>query len=60
MEKQSDFFEWYKRKVTDNPQDPPADAWQNIADELDVNDVWDKVAARLDHPGGWFYQKPWK
>lgn len=59
MEKQSDFFEWYKRKVTDNPQDPPADAWQNIADELDVNDVWDKVAARLDHPGGWFYQKPW-
>ena len=59
MENNKNFFEWYKRKITENPQDPPADAWQNIADELDTNDVWDKVASRLDNRGGWYYDKPW-
>lgn len=59
MENNKNFFEWYKRKITENPQDPPANVWQNIADELDTNDVWDKVAARLDNRGGWYFQKPW-
>lgn len=59
MENNKNFFEWYKRKITESPQDPPADAWQNIADELDTNDVWDKVAVRLDNRGGWYFDKPW-
>lgn len=54
-----EFFEWYKTKITDNAQDPPDDAWQNIADELDTNDVWGRVATELDHRGGWFGQKGW-
>lgn len=58
MEK-NNFFEWYKQKITEHPQDPPAEAWDNIADALDTNDVWDKVAARLDNTGGWFFQRPW-
>ena len=53
MEDHRDFYDWYKTKITENDQDPPQDAWQNIADELDTNDVWDRIAVELDRPSGW-------
>ena len=58
MEENKDFFKWYKKRITDNQEEPPADAWQNISDGLDINDVWQKVSAQLDHDGGWFSQRP--
>lgn len=58
MEENKDFFRWYKKRITDNQEEPPADAWQNISEALDINDVWRKVSAQLDNDGGWFSQRP--
>jgi hypothetical protein len=53
MKDDKDFDKWYKTKITENAQDPPEEAWQNIADELDVNDVWHRISVELDSPRGW-------
>jgi hypothetical protein len=53
MKDDKDFDNWYKTKITENAQDPPEEAWQNIADELDVNDVWHRISVELDSPRGW-------
>lgn len=57
MEENKDFLNWYKAKITENLQDPPEDAWNNIADELDTNDVWEKISVKLDDNSRWFTQK---
>jgi hypothetical protein len=56
------FIEWLREKILQNQAEPPANTWQEIADELDleeswaeINDeldldnVWQKLDARLDH-----------
>jgi hypothetical protein len=57
MKDHKDFDNWYKTKITENDQDPPEGAWQNIADELDVNDVWNRISVELDSPRGWSASK---
>lgn len=48
MKENNDFLQWYKDKVRENAQDPPEEVWENISNQLDVNDVWGKVSGELD------------
>jgi hypothetical protein len=57
MEENKDFYKWYKTKITENLQDPPEDAWQNISDELDTNAVWERIAVKLDAKTPWYAQR---
>lgn len=57
MEKNKNFDNWYKNRITENLTEPPADAWENISDELDTLEVWDRISAQLDTPGGWSAHK---
>jgi hypothetical protein len=57
MEENRDFYNWYKTKITENLQEPPEDAWQNISDELDTNAVWERIAVKLDAKTPWYGQR---
>lgn len=57
MEENRDFYNWYKTKITENLQEPPAEAWQNISDELDTNAVWERIAVKLDAKSPWYAQR---
>jgi len=46
MEK--DFLNWYKRKFNQLNVPPPDDAWENIANDLDMDEVWQGVDAELN------------
>jgi len=35
-----DFLKWYKNKVESNNQEPPEIIWENIQDELDIDQSW--------------------
>ena len=35
-----DFISWYKKKVESNDLDPPVNTWDNIQDELDIDNSW--------------------
>ena len=41
------FNEWYKDSFEQLREEPPADVWNNIQSELDVEDVWTRVDRRL-------------
>lgn len=41
------FNEWYKNSFEQLREEPPADVWENIQSELDVQEVWDRVDRRL-------------
>ena len=44
------FFEkWYKNKVEDGNETPPAGAWENISNKLDINEVWENVGGELNY-----------
>mgnify|MGYP001058901456 CR=1 FL=1 len=42
-----DFLKWYKHKIEANTIDPPEQIWENIQDELDVNDSWNHINHHL-------------
>lgn len=35
-----DFLKWYKNKVESNELEPPEVVWENIQDDLDINQSW--------------------
>ncbi len=35
-----DFLKWYKNKVESNELEPPEEVWENIEDDLDINQSW--------------------
>ncbi len=35
-----DFLSWYKNKVESNDLDPPVNTWDNIQDQLDIDNSW--------------------
>ena len=48
MSKKDQFSEWYKEQFNKLNGQPPADIWDNINDNLDIDEVWTKVDAKLD------------
>ena len=64
MKAKDQFIEWLRETILQNPQEPPAEAWQEISDaldleeswekigeELELNTIWDKIGTRLDTYG---------
>ena len=47
MENKDKFTEWYKQQIESNPYDPPESVWNNIHDELDVDNVWQRISSHL-------------
>lgn len=41
------FNHWYRSRFEQFREQPPAEAWENISNELDLAEVWDKVDAKL-------------
>jgi len=47
MENKDRFTEWYKQQIESNPYDPPESVWNNIHNELDVDNVWQRISSHL-------------
>ena len=47
MNNKDRFTEWYKNKIESNPHDPPESIWSNIQDDLDVENVWQRISYQL-------------
>ncbi|MGM0497005.1 MAG: outer membrane beta-barrel protein [Bacteroidota bacterium] len=47
MENKDKLTEWYKQQIESNPYDPPESVWNNIHDELDVDNVWQRISSKL-------------
>ncbi|MFP4488611.1 MAG: hypothetical protein ACLFN1_04845 [Bacteroidales bacterium] len=43
-----DFLKWYKNKVESNELFPPESVWENIQDDLDIDNSWEEISRRLD------------
>lgn len=46
--KEKDLINQYKRQMKNRSEEPPADAWNNIANELDIDEVWGNISEELD------------
>ncbi|NOQ25462.1 MAG: hypothetical protein GQ564_08885 [Bacteroidales bacterium] len=42
-----DFLKWYKNKVESNNLEPPEVVWENIQDDLDINQSWHLINNHL-------------
>jgi len=38
-----DFVSWYKKKIESNELDPPVNTWDNIQDQLDIDNSWKAI-----------------
>src|SRR6056297_1667992 len=47
MKNKDKFTEWYKQQIESNPYDPPESVWNNIHNELDVDNVWQRISSHL-------------
>lgn len=53
MKAKDQFIEWLREKITQNPAQPPASAWQEIADGLDLEESWAEIDESLDLDHVW-------
>lgn len=47
MRKDQQFEQWYKDQIESNPYDPPRNIWENIQDELDIENVWEGISHQM-------------
>lgn len=47
-----EFEKWYKERIESNTEAPPESVWEEVQNALDVDNVWDKVSNKLNHPSG--------
>jgi hypothetical protein len=40
--------DWYREKIEENISSPPSEVWENIENELDIDQVWSRVSNQLD------------
>lgn len=52
-----DLIKWYKEQTEKNLTDPPESVWDNIQEELDVNDVWKRIYRHLNRSRLLYYGK---
>ncbi len=43
-----DLFKWYKEQVEKNQKDLPGEIWDGIEEELNVEDVWQRIDKKLN------------
>ncbi|MBI4945501.1 MAG: hypothetical protein HY840_03765 [Bacteroidetes bacterium] len=48
MKEKDQFSEWYLRQFNQITEEPPKEVWDNVSNELDVNDVWTKIDLKLN------------
>ena len=48
MKATDQFIEWLREKILQNPQEPPAESWQEISDALDLEESWEKIGEELE------------
>jgi len=48
MVKERRITDWYKEKIEENLSSPPSEVWENIENELDIDNVWARVSTQLD------------
>jgi hypothetical protein len=48
-----DYTEWLKRQIEENPQEPPAETWERIAESLDLEGAWQGINQDLELDGLW-------
>jgi hypothetical protein len=48
MKEDREFRKWYKKKVEEHNETPPGHVWENIQDELDIDQVWDRIDQDLE------------
>lgn len=49
MKKDEQFSDWYRRQFNKLNETPPDDVWENISNELDLNDVWLSLDSNLNY-----------
>lgn len=53
MKEQDQFTDWLRDKLLNNPAEPPAGAWQQISESLDMEEAWDNIGEELDVDSVW-------
>lgn len=53
MKAKDHFIEWLRDKILQNPAEPPAAAWQEIAESLDLEDSWEGIEEELELDAVW-------
>jgi hypothetical protein len=53
VKKPEEFNEWIKRQIEDNPEEAPQAAWQQISDDLDLEDSWQGIRQDLELDNLW-------
>ena len=48
MDRKDPFVDWLKNKILSNPQEPPAQSWEKVADSLDLEESWEAINEDLD------------
>lgn len=48
MDRKDPFIDWLKNKILSNPQEPPAQSWEKVADSLDLEESWEAINEDLD------------
>ncbi|MFP4018951.1 MAG: outer membrane beta-barrel protein [Bacteroidales bacterium] len=46
--KEDKFKYWYKKKIEESEEMPPEAVWENIQDQLDIENTWDNIKEELD------------
>ncbi len=49
MKEDKHFRDWYKKKVESHSEEPPGKIWENIQDELDIDNAWQNISEELKH-----------
>lgn len=53
MKKPEAFNEWIKKQIEENPEEAPQAAWQQISDDLDLEDSWQGIRQDLELDNLW-------
>src|SRR6056297_978996 len=43
-----DFLKWYKNKIESSNLEPPESVWENVQDQLDIDNSWQKISSHLE------------
>lgn len=53
MDRKDPFIDWLKNKILSNPQEPPVQGWEKVADSLDLEESWEAINEDLDLETVW-------
>ena len=53
MKKPDELNDWIKKQIEDNPQQPPEAAWQQISEDLDLENAWQGISQDMELDNLW-------